>query len=123
MSSHENGEPIELLYWFSKNGIRRSKEDMNVSFGENNKICGKCHLTVDRSKEYTADAIIISNGPFFAWQKSGHNPGAPGEKIIPSFEDRNLSQFWVFQWKESGIKAKEQPMLMTQANGLNLVYN
>ena len=117
MSSHEHGEPIELLYWFSKNGFRRTKEDMNVSFGENNKICGKCHLTVDRSKEYTADAIIISNGPFFAWQKTHHNPGAPGEKILPSRDNRNTSQFWVFQWKESGIKAHEQTVLMTPGMG------
>ena len=58
-------------------------------------------------KEKTADAILISNGPLLQWQKSGKNPGVPGEKVLPNRDDRNLDQFWVFQWKESGIKGSK----------------
>ena len=30
--------------------------------------CGPCTITTDRSKEKTADAILIDNGPLHLWQ-------------------------------------------------------
>jgi len=41
---------------------------------------------------------------------------------LPSFEDRNLDQFWIFQMKESAIKASEQPMLMPRIGILIFLY-
>ena len=43
----------------------------NISFGPKNEYCGPCHVTVDRSKEKSADAILISNGPLLNYQKQG----------------------------------------------------
>ena len=42
---------------------------MDLQFGNNNKICGPCHLTVDKSKIKSADAVIINNSELMLWQK------------------------------------------------------
>ena len=94
--------------------------DQDIKFGPNNSICGPCHITVDRSKEKTADAIMISNGPLLNWQKTGRYHGMDQykedgfENPLPSFENRNPDQFWVFQMKESATKGGEQTLLMTE---------
>ena len=51
LESHENEDPIEILYWFRSNGLRREKSDEIISFGENNSVCGPCKMTVDRDNE------------------------------------------------------------------------
>ena len=84
----------------------------DISFGPGNKYCGPCHVTVDRSKEKTANAILISNGPLLNFQKQGRYNGMDQYReegftqALPDLKNRNLDQFWVFQMKESGIKGK-----------------
>ena len=64
-------EPIEILYWYQKNG-NRVQHSHTVQFPNmTSNLCGPCIVTVDRSKEKTADAIIVSNGPLISWQKVG----------------------------------------------------
>ena len=68
MESHADREPIEILYWFKYNGKRHVYDDHDITLDGTQKHCGPCHLTVDRTKESTADAIIVSNGPLQNWQ-------------------------------------------------------
>lgn len=70
--SHANGEPIELLWWYSRGGKAGTFEDVDIGsiVGDNNKYCGPCTLTANRKKEHSADAVIVSNGPLLAWQKA-----------------------------------------------------
>ena len=41
----------------------------DISFGANNSICGPCHVTIDRSREKAADAIMVKTGHLLKWQK------------------------------------------------------
>ena len=62
LESHADAEPIRILYWFKYNGAQTTIADHQVRFGQDNRVCGPCYITTDRSEETTADAIIISNG-------------------------------------------------------------
>ena len=120
LESHAEEEPITILYWFKYNGVKKAYSDRDVKFGPKNSICGPCHITVDRSQEQTADAIMISNGPLLNWQKTGRYHGMENykedgfENPLPSFENRNPNQFWIFQMKESAAKGGDQTLLMTE---------
>ena len=68
LESHAEREPIEILYWFEHNGKHTKYVDHDISLDGTKTHCGPCHLTVDRSKETSADAILISNGPLQSYQ-------------------------------------------------------
>ena len=120
LESHEHAEPIKILYWFKFNGATTIVPDHHLTFGKDNRVCGPCYLTTDRAEEKTADAIVISNGVMYGLTKHGTYRGeeqyaAEGfTSPLPSFENRNLSQFWVFQNKESAIKGEGQTLSITK---------
>ena len=60
-------EPVEILYWYKYNG-GKAYEDEKITLDGTNTHCGPCQMTIDRSKEHTADAILVSNGVFRNWQ-------------------------------------------------------
>ena len=63
-------EPIEILHWYTKLGARNPIGDKVIQFSPRSKdVCGTCMLTVDKARTNTADAILISNGPFIQWLK------------------------------------------------------
>ncbi|CAG5111975.1 Oidioi.mRNA.OKI2018_I69.chr2.g6240.t1.cds [Oikopleura dioica] len=112
MESHADAEPVEILWWFAHTG-HNVRQD---SKWENHEQCGTCILTTDRSKEQTADAIVIPNGPLQSVLKHGVNrlsqragDGGDSDAGFPDLENRNLSQIWAFENKESAIKGSEQP--------------
>ena len=111
LKSHADLEEVRILHWYKFNGDRKPEYDRNIEYGINNSICGPCRVTVDRSEEKTADALIISNEPLLNWLKTKSYKGMKfyaKEGFVepfPSIAKRNTSQFWVFQMKESASKA------------------
>ena len=71
MESHAEKERVEILHWFDKAGARRELESKKIQFGGNDRTCGECFVTVDKAKEKTADAIVVTNGPLLSWLKVG----------------------------------------------------
>jgi len=141
VESHAEEEPIEILAWYEEHGrvkreislyregsMGRTKEgrhvkDRKISLDgsqgrQSNKPltdrhCGPCTITTDRSKEKTADAILIDNGPLHLWQLHGHFKGEENyAHPFPEIDNRNHSQFWVFQNRESAIKCSIQPSII-----------
>ena len=78
------------------------------------KIQNVSTLTPDRSREKTADVILVSSGPLSKWIKNETYNGieryeADGfTEPLPELNNRNLEQFWLLLNRES--IAKEQEM-------------
>ena len=69
--------------------------------------CGPCNLVADHKFEKNVDAIIVANSVL---NKYFYHPNVPIESVnFPDMKDRNLSQIWVFENKESGIKGGDEP--------------
>ena len=45
ISDHSNEAPITLLYWINLDSHPRHDEE--IQFGDDSKVCGKCHFTVE----------------------------------------------------------------------------
>jgi len=112
MESHADAEPVEILWWFSHTGhnVRQNSK------WENHEQCGTCILTTDRSKEQTVDAIVVPNGPLQSVLAHGVNrlsqragDSDSDDVGFPDLENRNHSQIWAFENKESAIKGASQP--------------
>jgi hypothetical protein len=137
LDSHASKEPIEILAWYEEHGrdhstkskvvkregaVGQSKqgrrnEDRKIRVAETGppSVCGDCRLTIDRSKEFTADAILFDNGPMHMWQMHGKFKGSDYyEKLFPDLQNRTRDQFWVFQNRESAIKCSAQASIISQ---------
>lgn len=65
LDSHAHEESIEILYWTDKAKLF----DEDIQYENKKGVCGPCRLTVDKSNEKSADAIIISKSQFLAHSK------------------------------------------------------
>jgi len=102
LESHENREEVNILWWLTNGKTRESR-----NFDEFKDKCGPCNLVSDHKYEKSVDAIIVQNTVL---NKYFYEKNVQIERInFPDMKKRNLSQIWVFENKESGIKGSDEP--------------